>query len=118
MRRGVFSLAVSLISCLFPLIIFSACASPPVEQTASAREALDRAKKVESDTYAVEEFREATKALEAAQAEIDAQESKWFFSRDYASAEGLLEKARSAAQKATQIAPENKEQARKDAGIP
>jgi hypothetical protein len=115
MRKPNVWFTVSLILSLCPLILISACASPPTEQAASAREALDQAREVEADTYAVEEFREAAEALKAAQAEIDAQENKWFFSRSYASAENLLEKARSAAQQAAERTPGNKEQAKMDA---
>jgi hypothetical protein len=97
------------------LIVLSACQSPPEDKTSAAREALERAREAGAAEYSTEEFQEAQRKLEAAQAEIDQQDNEWSFSRDYAEAERLLEEALASAEQVAEMASTRKEQASSDA---
>jgi hypothetical protein len=94
------------------LVLASGCASAPDDQVASAQAALDRARQAEAETYAPEQFDEAVQALDNAKGEIRAQDEEWFFSRDYAQAESLLQRAENGAEQASQQAPAAKQQAK------
>jgi hypothetical protein len=97
------------------LALFVACASAPEDRVASALQALIEARQAEAEVYADDQFQEAIEAFEAAQAEIEAENQKWFFSRDYSQAESLLERAGGAAREAAQTAPTRKQQVKSEA---
>jgi uncharacterized protein YpuA (DUF1002 family) len=69
------------------------CAKAPQQAVDAANAALEAAKKAEADRYLVDEFKAAQDSLNAALAEIEAQNSKFALTRSYGKATKLLEAA-------------------------
>src|SRR6266705_3121609 len=76
-----------------------ACAKAPQEDVDAAKADMDKARQVQAETWAPNEFQAADQAMTAADAEIQDQNGKWMKNYD----------------KATTAAAANKEQAKKDA---
>ena len=74
------------------------CASPPSGDVGDARAALTQAAADEANQYAPESFKAAEEAMSALEAELKAQEGKWFPSYDKAAS--LAAAAKAAAEKA------------------
>ncbi len=90
-----------------------ACAKAPDDDINAAKAEMDRAKASQADTWAPTEYKAAEEAMNAAQAEIAAQNDKWV--KNYDKAKELLAKAKEEAGKASEAAVASKEQAKKDA---
>jgi hypothetical protein len=89
------------------------CAKPPQEDISAAQAEMDKARQAQAENWAPTEYRAADEAMNAAQAEIKAQDEKWF--KNYDKAKELLAKAKEDGAKASEAAVANKEQAKKDA---
>ncbi len=96
-------------------LLVAGCAEPPSEELTAAQQAVDKANEVEAEAYATAEYQQATDALEAARAEIAAQDEAWFFSRDYSRAAELLKQAERGAEGAWVAAQNNRGQGRVEA---
>jgi hypothetical protein len=97
------------------ILFFGGCSSVPEDKLNSAQEALDRARQAKADVYAVDEYTQAVQTLEDAEAAIETENEKWFFSRDYSQAGTLLENAVKLATEAADAAPGNEQLARENA---
>ena len=89
------------------------CAKPPQEDISAAQAEMDKARQAQAENWAPTEYRAADEAMNAAQAEIKAQDEKWL--KNYDKAKELLAKAKEDGAKASEAAAANKEQAKKDA---
>ncbi len=96
-------------------LLLAGCAQAPTEQLTATEQAIQQARTMEAETYAANHYQEAFDAINAARAEITAQDEAWFFSRDYGKAVELLTQAEQAADTAETTAQTNKEQARMEA---
>jgi hypothetical protein len=93
-------------------MLVTACAKPPMDAKTAAEAALQQAKTAEAEKYAPDMWRAASDSLAAADAEIQAQASKFALFRKYDRASALIAAAQSAATKAAQDAVVNKEAAK------
>jgi hypothetical protein len=96
-------------------LFVTACAKAPAEEVTSAQSALEQARAAEAEKYAMDSYGAARDSLAAAEAEIQAQNSKFALFRNYDRAKALVASAQTAAAKAQQDAVVNKEAARKAA---
>jgi len=80
-------------SLILLLALVSGCAKAPQQAVDTAKTALEAAKQAEADRYLADEFKAAQDSLNAALAEIEAQNSKFALSRNYGKATNLLEAA-------------------------
>lgn len=104
------------ILCVLGLALFlTSCAKAPQEEVDQANQALQAAREAEADKYAAEQFNAAQDSLDAATAEIESQNSKMAFTRNYDEAKRLLASATSNAQAAADASGSNKNQARVEA---
>ena len=85
------------------------CASPPAADVDAARAALEKATAERADQYAAESLKTAQDAWAALDAELKAQEGKWFKSYDVA--KGLAAAAKTASDKAVADAVAGREKA-------
>ncbi len=90
-----------------------ACAKAPDEDINAAKAEMDKARQAQAETWAPTEFKAADETMNAANAEIAAQNDKWM--KNFDKAKELLAKAKEDAAKASEAAVANKEQAKKDA---
>lgn len=90
MLRKYFFLALGL---LLALALVTGCAKPPQQAVDAAKAALDAAQQAEANRYLANEFKAAQDSLNAALAEIEAQNSKFALTRNYDKAAKLLESA-------------------------
>ena len=95
------------------MVLAVGCAKPPQDDIAATQAEMDKARQAQAETWAPNELKAADEANNAAQAEINAQNDKWF--KNYDKAKELLAKAKEDAAKASEAAAANKEQAKKDA---
>ncbi|HXH27869.1 MAG TPA: hypothetical protein VNL37_02425 [Candidatus Polarisedimenticolia bacterium] len=95
------------------ILLALGCAKAPQEDITAAQGEIDRARQAEAETWAPTEFQAAQDSMNAAQAEITAQNEKWM--KNYDKARELLSKAKEDAAKAAEAAVANKEQGKKDA---
>jgi hypothetical protein len=95
------------------MILAVGCAKPPEEDISAAQAEMDKARQAQAETWAANEYRGANEAMTAAQAEISAQNEKWF--KNYDKAKELLATAKADAAKASEAAVANKAQAKTDA---
>jgi hypothetical protein len=95
------------------MILAVGCAKPPQEDISAAQAEMDKARQAQAETWAANEYRGANEAMNAAQAEITAQNEKWF--KNYDKAKELLATAKTDATKAAEAAAANKAQAKSDA---
>lgn len=95
------------------LLVIVGCAKAPQEAVDATKAELDKAAEAQADMWASSEYQAAKQAMDAAQAEIDAQNQKWL--KNYDKATELLNTAKTEATKAGEAAVANKEQTRKDA---
>jgi hypothetical protein len=90
----------------------TACAKVPQEELTAAQAALDKARTAEAEKYAPEVWRAASDSLAAANAEIQAQASKFALFRKYDRASALIASSSTSAAKAANDAVVNKEAAK------
>jgi len=105
-------------SCIIPIVallfvVAAGCAKAPEEDISAAQAELDKARAAQADIWAPTEFQAAQESMNAAQAELASQNTKWI--KKYDKASELLAQAKEEAGKATEAATVNKEQTRKDA---
>ncbi|MDZ4803606.1 MAG: hypothetical protein SGI90_01930 [Candidatus Eisenbacteria bacterium] len=93
-------------------LMVTACAKVPQDQLTAAQAALDNARTAEAERYAPEVWRAASDSLAAANAEIQAQASKFALFRKYDRTNALIAASSTAAAKASQDAVVNKEAAK------
>jgi hypothetical protein len=93
-------------------LTIAACAKAPETELASAQAAIEQARAAEAEKYAAEGYRAANDSLAAAQAEIQAQNSKFALFRKYDRATALIAASQSAATKAQSDAAVNKQAAK------
>ncbi|HKN48048.1 MAG TPA: hypothetical protein VJ144_08765 [Candidatus Polarisedimenticolia bacterium] len=105
--------SLTLLNMVALLALAAACAKAPEDDINAAKAEMDRAKASQADTWAPTEYKAAEEAMNAAQAEITAQNDKWV--KDYDKAKELLARAKEEAGKASEAAVASKEQAKKDA---
>jgi hypothetical protein len=105
----------TLVVMMLTLVLFSGCAKAPTQELDDAKAALETAVKAEANVYAAEAYKAVSDSLEAAQAEIETQNSKFGLFRNYDRAKALLEGVKSASAEATQQAAVNKEKVRAEA---
>ena len=100
-----------------PLLIAAACvlpgcSDPPREEVDAARKALEEARSAGAEQYAPESYRAAEQAVQDLDAELKAQEDKFF--KSYGTAEEKAKAARQAADKARADTSSGMEQAKVD----
>jgi len=91
------------------------CAKAPQQSIDQAQAALDQAQKAQAPDYAPEAWDEAQQSMNAAMAEVEAQNAKFAPLRSYKNAGQLIETARDEAAKAEQAAVSGKERAKAEA---
>jgi len=72
------------------LVLASGCAKAPQQEVDAAKAALETARQAEADRYLADEFKAAQDSLNAAQAEIETQNSKFALTRNYNAAKNQL----------------------------
>jgi hypothetical protein len=92
-----------------------ACAKPPQVEIDAAKAALETAKTAEVDIYAPDSLKAAEDAINAVQAEVDAQAAKFALFRSYEKTKELVAAAKAAADKAKTDADTMKEQVKNEA---
>jgi hypothetical protein len=97
------------------LILGTLACSPPEEELTSARASLEGAREAGAEAYAPKAWQQAQEALQAAEAEIEAQAGKSFVSRRYQPSRDLLQAAEETAGQAVQAAEQGRKQARREA---
>lgn len=107
MKRSWLGLAV-----LAMVLATVACAKPPQADIDAAKAAMDDAQPM-AEKWASTEWQAAQSSYSAAQAEIDAQNQKWF--KNYDKAKELLAQAKSGAEAAKAAATTNMETAKNEA---
>jgi uncharacterized protein YpuA (DUF1002 family) len=109
MSRKIFIPAIGLV---LLLSLISGCAKAPQQTVDAANAAMEAAKKAEADVYLPDQFKAAQDSLNAAMAEIEAQNSKFALTRNYGKATKLLEAATNAFNLAASEVEAKKEQVR------
>lgn len=107
MVRKYFFITLSLV---LSLVLVSGCAKAPQQAVDDANAALAAAKQAEADRYLVDEFKAAQDSLNAAVAEIEAQNSKFALTRNYDKASKLLASATALANQITSQVDAKKEE--------
>lgn len=97
---------------LFLVAFVAGCAKPPQEALDAAQAAIAAAEQGEANLYVADLFQAAQDSLAAAQAEIEAQNAKSAFSRNYDHAAALLGFAQQTATDATAQVATRKEEMR------
>lgn len=92
------------------LLLLNSCAKLPQETVDAAKAALEDARKAEAHRYVANEFNALQDSLNAAMAEIEAQNSKFALTRNYDKAKTMLESVVSRAQTVASNAAAAKEQ--------
>jgi hypothetical protein len=95
MKRVLLVLAIA-----FAVAGLSACNTPKAPDAAAAQSAVDAAKSAGVDSAKSADMKAAEDKLAAAKAEIDKQNKKFSMMRDYKAADGMLNEAKAAADKA------------------
>jgi hypothetical protein len=103
------------VSALFLLGMFAGCAKVPQDVIDGAQAALQAAKTAEADRYLPEQYNAAKSALDAAMAEVETQNGKFFLFRSYKKAGEMLAAATTAAQEAQNGVAARKEEIRQEA---
>jgi chromosome segregation ATPase len=91
------------------------CAKPPTTELTGAKDALSAAQKAEASVYAASQLDEAKQAVDAAEAEVAAQDGKFAMTRNYDKAKQLITDATTKAKEAEDAAVKGKEEAKKKA---
>ena len=101
---------VNLLPVTLLLLFIVGCSSKPVGELRSAQQAVRSAKWAEAEVYARVEYKVASDSLREAEAEIVRQDHKFFLTRNYENAKGLLHRVQVEAAAATDVARNLKEQ--------
>lgn len=111
MKKHVLLIAVLLLAGL----ALPGCQKPPAEEMADAQQALSGTEEVAAQEYAPDALAAAQAALDAANAEVEAQNQRFALVRNYDHAKELLAQAIEKSDAAREAAVAAKEQARNDA---
>ena len=96
--------------------VFAGCAKPPEVEINDAKASMDDARNsAQADKWAPSEYQAAKTKLDAANAEVEAQNQRFALMRNYDKAKEMLVEAKSEAAKAKQAAAANKEAAKNEA---
>jgi hypothetical protein len=101
--------------CVAVSLTFFGCASAPTEEINATKLAVTAAQTDDIRTYAPESLKTAEDTMAKATGEVQTQDGKSGFSRDYKSASELLKQAKDAAAKAQTDAQANKAKTKADA---
>lgn len=113
MRTNRLALAASL---LVLAVVFAGCAKPPEMEMKDSQAALDDARNsAQADKWASSEYAAAKSSLDAANAEVTAQNERFALMRNYDKAKEMFAAAKADADKAKQAAIANKEAAKNEA---
>ncbi|MDZ7344443.1 MAG: DUF4398 domain-containing protein [candidate division KSB1 bacterium] len=96
-------------------VLLVACAKAPQQEIEAAKAALEAAKTAEADRYAADLYNAAKDSLDAALAEVEAQNAKFALTRNFDKAQKWLQSAITAANAAKEAVAANKEQIRAEA---
>ncbi len=97
------------------MVLAVGCAQPPQQEMDAAKAALAEAESAEADKYASAEWSTAQQAMNAAQAEVEAQNAKFALFRSYGTAKELIADATAKANQARDAGAAGKEKARNEA---
>ena len=106
---------LTVVALLFTLALMAGCAKVPQEVVDSAKAAVDAARTEGADRYLPELFNAAQDSLNAAMAEIEAQNSKFALTRNYDRATALLNAALASANSAKEGVAAKKEEVKAEA---
>ncbi|MDZ7291639.1 MAG: DUF4398 domain-containing protein [candidate division KSB1 bacterium] len=106
---------VAIVGLIFALALIAGCAKAPQETVDAAKAAMEAAKAAEADRYLADQFNAAKDSLDAALAEIEAQNSKFALTRNYDRAKALLDAALAAFNTAKDGVAAKKEQVKAEA---
>jgi hypothetical protein len=106
---------VAVLVVIFAMTLIVGCAKVPQQELDAAKAALDAAKAVEADRYAPELYNAVRDSLNAINAEIEKQNSKFALFRSYSKAKNMLAAALTAANTAKETAAANKEKVKAEA---
>lgn len=96
-------------------LVLAGCAKPPTQDLDAAKNALNAAQKADASVYAESQLAEAKQAVDAADAEVSAQQGKFALTRNYDKAKQLIADASTKAKAAESAAVQGKEEAKKAA---
>jgi len=108
MNKTTMRLSLLAALCLAASLLISGCASAPTEEINATKAAVAAAQTDDVRTYAPESLKAAEDTLAKATGEVQTQEGKSGFSRDYKAASEMLKQAKDAAAKAQTDAQANK----------
>ena len=91
------------------------CAKPPQQEIDAAKAALTAAEQAEAPKYAAAEWDKAQQAMNAVNAELEAQQAKFALFRSYTKAKQLIADATNAANAAKEAGIAGKEKAKNEA---
>ncbi len=106
---------VAVLVVVFAMTLMMGCAKVPQQELDAAKAALDAAKAVEADRYAPELYNAVKDSLNAINAEVEKQNSKFALFRSYSKAKTMLAAALAAANTAKDTAVANKEKVKAEA---
>jgi chromosome segregation ATPase len=96
-------------------ILAVGCAKPPQQELDAMKAAMQAAEQAEAPTYAAAEWDKAQQAVNAANAEVEAQNAKFALFRSYTKAKQLIADATAAANAAKEAGIAGKEKAKNEA---
>jgi len=111
MRRNMFVVAMLLVVAVMAV----GCAKPPQQEIDAAKAALAAAEQAEAPKYAAGEWDKAQQAMNAVNAELEAQQAKFALFRSYTKAKQLIVDATNAANAAKEAGIAGKEKAKTEA---
>jgi hypothetical protein len=115
MNKTMMRLSFLLVLCVAASLFFVGCASAPKAEIDATKAAVAAAQTDDIRTYAPDSLKTAEDTLAKATGEVQTQDGKSGFSRDYKAASELLKQAKDAAVKAQADAQANKTQTKADA---
>ncbi|MEW6751563.1 MAG: hypothetical protein AB1505_11390 [Candidatus Latescibacterota bacterium] len=105
--------SIAQIALAVPMVVWLAgCDKPPEEQITATKAAVDATVQAEAAKYAAPELAQLQDSLKAALAEVDRQNARFIFLRDYAGAKATLTWVGTRAPQVAQTAKANKEKMR------
>jgi hypothetical protein len=110
-RNQVFVCALLLVTAVLAV----GCAKPPQQEIDGAKAALTAAEQAEAPKYAADAWDKAQQAMNAVNAELEAQQAKFALFRSYTKGKQLIADAQNAANAAKDAAVAGKEKAKNDA---
>jgi hypothetical protein len=106
---------LTVVGLVFGLALLAGCAKAPQQAVEAAKAALETARTEGADRYVADQFNAAQDSLNAAVAEIEAQNSKFALTRNYDHAQKLLDGATATADAAKNAVAAKKEEVKAEA---